>query len=452
MGKGPVLKVLIGLGAPAMLSMFFQNLYALADTVFVSWLGTKELAALSLCIPVLYIGMAMAKGIAVGTTALMSNARGAGDKTMPLQVAGTLIPVLLLVMGPFCLLSLPSINRALFAGFGADAAVLAEVSKFMVWLGLTFPFMGFAMVCEGILLSYGNSKLPMKAMIAGNLLNLGLDPLLIFGCNMGIAGASLSSLTGWLLSGCIMWFSLKKRGLDHPLFIPGRQKLQLWKDMAGQGSPVALAMLVIPLSVAGLNYVLTPFGAAYVGAWALSSRMEQMIVLPLYGLSCSLIPFAGFNLGAGNIARIREGIRLSVIACYVLLVPIGFILWWFAPQVIGLFKPGPGVLALSSWAFRAALLGYWLIPIELMVIGLAQGIKHPGYTMLINSGRLLLLRLPLAFVFARLWGGEAVYLSHTVSLLISGLCSLFILRFLLNLTDQECLRDDHAPGTDPAIP
>ena len=79
MGEGKVLAVLLGLGGPAMISMFFQNLYALVDTVFVSWLGTVELAALSLAIPVLFFGMALAKGVAIGTTALMSHARGNSD-------------------------------------------------------------------------------------------------------------------------------------------------------------------------------------------------------------------------------------------------------------------------------------------------------------------------------------------------------------------------------------
>ena len=448
MGKGNVLQTLIGLSAPAMLSMFFQNLYALADTIFVSWLGTTELAALSLCIPLLFIGMALSKGVAVGTTALMSHARGSGREDRTTQVAGALLPILAVVTAPLCLLAVPEINMVFFDRFGADAAVLAEVKKFMFWLALSFPVMAFAMTCEGVFLSYGDSKLPMKAMIAGNLLNLCLDPLLIFGCNMGIAGASLSSLLGWLCSGSIMWITLKRRNLDHPIFSLTPQKMKVWKDMLFMGGPVSLAMLVMPLSNAGLNFILTPFGPAFVGSWMLSANLEKMIVLPLYGLSCSLIPFAGFNLGAGNGQRIREGIKLAIKSCYMLLIPIGILFYLFAPQIIGLFKPGTEVMTLSSWAFRAALVGYWLMPVELIVIGLAQGIKRPQYTMFINATRLLLLRLPLAFIFARLWGGKAIYISHTASLLISGLISLFVLKRLLHLSDKGCQTSQQKTGRD----
>lgn len=440
MGEGKVFAVLLGLGGPAMISMFFQNLYALVDTVFVSWLGTVELAALSLAVPVLYLGMALAKGVAVGSTTLMSHARGGDDSLKAATITRASLPLALIVLTPLCFLILPEINGWLFGLFDVEQVVLQEVHKFMFWLGWTFPVMGFVMVCEGVFLSYGDAKTPMKAMIVGNVLNIALDPFFMFFCGMGIAGASLASFVGWSVSGLIMFYTLKNRRQDRPVFFCSSKDRLFWKEILSLGGPVALAMLVVPLSMAGLNYVLAPFGAAYVGAWSLSSRLEQMIVLPLYGLSCSLIPFVGFNLGAGNSERIREAVKISIKVCYVILLPTCLLLWLYAPAVIGLFRPGPEVLKLSSYAFRVALLGYWLVPVELIVIGLAQGIKRPKYTLLINVVRLLLLRLPLAFLFAYLWDGEGAYASHTVSMIISGLVCLFLLRRLLVLLDKECGR------------
>jgi len=440
MGEGSVFVVLFSLGAPAMVSMFFQNLYSLVDTVFVSWLGTIELAALSLSLPVFYFAMAIVKGVAVGTTALMSHARGANAPDKASAIAAAAMPLALMLLAPFCLLIFPGINHGFFGLFGVEKTVLVEADKFLFWLVWTFPAMGFAMICEGILLSYGDAKTPMKAMIAGNLLNMALDPILIFTCKMGIAGASLASFIGWALPGCIMWYVLKKRKKDRPHFWGDGNHVRAWKKIFVMGGPVALAMLVMPISAAGLNYVLAPFGPAYMGAWTLSARMEQMIILPLIGLSCSLIPFAGFNLGAGNGVRIREAVRILILVCYGILVPVSVILWICAPGVIGLFRPDSQVLSLSVHAFRLALLGYWLGPMELIVTGLAQGVKRPRYTLFINVSRLLVLRLPLAFLFASLWGGRGVYISHTVSLLVSGLVCLFILRHLLLLVDRDCTR------------
>jgi putative MATE family efflux protein len=446
MGEGKVLSVLLCLGGPAMVSMFFQNLYALVDTVFVSWLGTNELAALSLAVPVLYIGLALNKGIAVGSTALMSHARGAGKQDDAGSIAKSVLPLALCVLGPFCLMAFPQINQPVFGLFNISDAILEQVDLFVFWLALTFPVMSFAMICEGILLSCGDAKTPMKAMIAGNVLNIALDPFLIFFCKMGIAGASLASLIGWGAAGAIMFFSLSKRNMDRPMFVCGLHHVKSWIDIVKVGAPVSLAMLVMPLSTAALNYVLTPLGPAYVGAWNLSSRMEQMVVLPLMGLSYSLIPFAGFNLGKGSSERIREAVWICIKGCYAVIVPVGFLLFFTIQHVLGVFNSASEVQELAGYAFRVALIGYCIVPFELVLVGLAQGIGRPGYVLFINASRLLALRIPLAFAFVIWWGGEGVYASHATSMMVTGLGSLFLIRHLLNIVDEECKSNRQGVG------
>jgi len=439
MGEGKVLSVLIRLGVPAMISMFFQTLYGLVDTVFVSWLGTGELAALSLSLPLFFVAMALAKGVSVGSTALMSHARGAGDNLRASSVAKAALPLALVILCPLCLLAFPAINITVFSLFDISHAILIEVDKFVFWLAWTFPIMGFAMICEGVFLSYGDSKTPMKAMIVGNVFNIALDPFLIFTCNMGIAGASLASLIGWSVSGGLMFFALVRKGHDHPVLLCGREHIRDWGEIVRLGIPVSLSMLVMPISTVGFNYVLAPFGPLFVGAWALSARMEQMLILPLYGLSCSLIPFAGFNLGGGDSLRIREATGLCIKACYVVLVPVGLLLAIFIPDIFGFLNTGPKVSEQASYIFRLALIGCAFIPVELIMVGLAQGVKRPKYTLLINTIRVLVLRLPLAFFFGYLWGGDGVYVSHPVSMMITGVISVFLIRHLLKLVDDECV-------------
>lgn len=437
MGEGPVLSGLLRLGGPAMLSMFFQNLYALTDTVFVARLGTDHLAALSLCIPLLYFSISLGKGISVGAMALMSQARGADDALKAGRVARQALPLAMVVLGPFCLLAIPAVNQTLFRSFGVSGSVLVEVDQFVFWLALAFPVMGFAMLCEGVFLSYGDSKTPMKAMIVGNLLNIGLDPFFIFTCKLGIAGASLASLIGWTVSGLIMIKALRKQGMDRPRFSTAVPDFGLWREILGQGAPVAMGMLVMPVSLVGLNYVLAQFGPAYIGAWNLSSRMEQMLILPIYGLTCSLIPFAGFNLGKGAPERIREAVRLSMLACYGVLLPCAALFWLWAEDIIHLFGPGPQVHTLAVFALRAAVMGYLFVPLELIMAGIAQGVKKPVYTFYVNAGRVLVLRIPLAFLFGMLWHGEGAYVSHPVSMVVTGMVSCFLLRHLLRVADES---------------
>jgi putative MATE family efflux protein len=437
MGDGSVFGVLLRLGAPAMISMFFQNLYALVDTVFVSWLGTGELAAMSLCVPVFFLAMALVKGVAVGGTALMSHARGAKNPGGATDTAACAMPLTLVILSPFYLLAVPAVNAWFFGFFDVDRAVLLQVDRYMYWLVWSFPVMGFAMICEGIHMSYGNARIPMVAYIIGNLVNIALDPFLMFFCRMGIAGASLASLAGWGISGVIMWTALRKKGLDRP---SGLCSVVQWKytgKIAAAGGPIAVGMMIIPFSIMGLNYVLAPFGPAYVGAWNLSSRLEQMIILPLYGLACALIPFVGFNQGAGNTGRIREGIRAALTGSYAVLIPAAALMWLYAPEIISLFRPEPEVLLLCVHAFRLALLGYWLAPFELVMNGTAQGLRQSHYTLIINLLRLVALRLPLAVLFSRVWGGESVYASHMVSIIVTGFVCVFILRHLMHRMNRH---------------
>ncbi|MCK5539498.1 MAG: MATE family efflux transporter [Deltaproteobacteria bacterium] len=434
MGEGRVFTVLLRLGAPAMVSMFFATLYALVDTIFVAKLGTIPLAAMSLAVPMFFIAMSLSKGVAVGALAIMSHARGHGDHKQAEKIAKATYPLAFLTISALLLLAFPTFNQPLFALFDNHPQLLSESGSYMRWLALSFPVIGFVMLSEAIFFSYGDTKTPMLAMIAGNLLNMVLDPLLIFSCGLGVEGASLASLLGWLLSSAIMWRALKNRGLDHPGLKFSRSHLKHWPQIAALGAPVAVSMLVIPVSVAMLNYLLADFGPAYVGAWNLSTRIEQMAILPLYGLSCALVPFIGFNLGLKRFDRIKEACQTALLGCYVIVIPTIIIFWFQADIIMHIFKPSPEVLKLAVFTLKIIGLGYFFTPFELVMTGLSQGLKQPKYSLIINCLRFLLLRVPLALLFSQFWGGHGIYISLPVSLTISGLVSFLLMRRLL----KEC--------------
>ncbi len=431
MGEGRVFPILLRLGAPAMISMFFETLYSLVDAVFVAKLGTIPLAAMSLAIPLLFIAMSLCKGVAVGALATMSHARGSGDHREAGEIAQSAFPLTFLSISFLLLLALPACNRPLFALFDNQPQLLDETGRYTFWLVLSFPFMGLTMLCEAIFFSYGDSKTPMQAMIAGNLLNIVLDPILIFSCGLGVAGASLASLMGWILSGVMMARALSRRKLDGPGFKFSRRHFPNWRKIAVLGAPVSLSMLIIPASTATLNYLLAGCGPAYVGAWNLSARIERMIVLPLYGLSNALIPFISFNLGRKRFDRIRESCRTALFCSYVFVIPAAIFFWFQAGSLIALFQPSPEVLKHSAFALKITSLGFLFIPFELIMLGLTQGLKRPKFALLINFLRLIIVKIPLALIFLKLWGGDGIYISHPVSFVVSGISSFIIIRYLL---------------------
>ncbi len=452
MGKDKVSSVLFRLGAPAMISMFFQNLYALVDTMFVGWLGPHPLASMSLCIPLIFISLALGKGLAVGATTLASRARGEDRPEQASRIIRSVLPLGLIILLPFVLISLPMVNQALFLRLGAHADTLTQIAPYMIWVGPTYPVMGAALICEGIFLSYGDAKTPMIAMIAGNLLNLVLDPFLIFYCNLGVQGASLASLLGWALSGALMWHRLIKKGLDRPVPLCRASDRNFWRPILVMGSPVALSLLIIPLSSLAFNLFLVKAGPAYVGGWALSARVEMMLTLPIYGLACALIPFCGFNLGRKDAARIGEATGFVLMVSYVIMVPVALYFHFKAPQVLALMRPDPGVLEQAAFCLSWAVAGYFFLPFELVAGTVAQGVGQPRYALVINLVRLLALRLPLAFVFMNLWGGRGIYLSHPVSMSLTGLASIFILRHIMGQVSILCRPVLKKPSISRVLP
>lgn len=437
LGRDPVLRVLLRLSAPAMINMFFQNLYSLVDTVFVSWVDTTALAALALAVPVSYVALSLAKGVGGGTTALMSQARGQGQDDRAAALSRAALPLILLVLAPFLVLVVPGPSKAVFRALGAQGQVEAEAYRYAVWMALSFPLLGYVTVCESVFMSHGDARTPMKAMILGNVVNIVLDPLFIFGLGLGVAGASMTTLVGWLLTAAYLNRQLRRHHMVRPGIALQPGTAERWRKIGALGAIIALSMIISPLSLGVINRILAGFGPAAVGAWGIMSRTELMIVLPLFGLSSSLIPYMGYNLGRRRYDRIREGVALALKLGLTAMIAAAIALFLFAGHILVLFQLEPHVLALARTAVRCSALGlpFWVL--EVVLYGVAQGLEHPKFTLGMSVFRMLGARLPLALAFAGLWGARGVFVSHPVSIVLGSLLAVLLLHRLLSRTRRE---------------
>ena len=193
MGQGKVSHVLGRLALPLMVSLFFQNLYAYADTVFVSWLGETPLAAISLALPLTYLALSLAKGVAMGSVILMSFSRGAGDEAAAQKIAESVFPLMLLFMALFSPLMLAPVGQAFYLALGADPDTAVQGTGFIFWLVASFFPMGYVMTVEALFTARGDTVTPMKAMLLGNILNIMLAPIFIFVLGWGLTGAAAAT-------------------------------------------------------------------------------------------------------------------------------------------------------------------------------------------------------------------------------------------------------------------
>ncbi len=436
MGQGKVSLVLGMLALPLMVSLFFQNLYSYADTVFVSWLGEAPLAAISLALPLTYLALSLAKGAAMGSVILMSFARGSGDEAGSRKIAMNLLPLMMLFMALFSPLMLAPVGQAFYLAIGADSVTAIHGTGFIFWLAASFFPMGYVMTVEALFTARGDTVTPMKAMLLGNILNIGLDPLFIFVFGWGVTGAAAATFVGQCISAIYIGFRLQVMlGVSLP-WLPAPGSLRSWWQILKQGLFVTAAYLISPIALMLLNGILVHFGPVAVGAWNLMSRTEMMVMLPIMGLSNALATFAGFNLGRLDYDRVRQGLIFFLKVSWAIIIPASLLFFFLPQQTIGLFRPTPELKLLGGIAMQASALSILFMPLLSAVAGMSQGMKRPVYMMGQMVVYLVFLRVPLADWFAGHWGQEGVYWSHPVASACTAVLSLFLLRRLL----QDCRR------------
>lgn len=431
MGKDRVVKVIVLMALPAMFSMFFQNLYEFVDTMFISWLGADPLGAMGLVMPIFYGALALSKSVQYGLIGISAGARGRGDTEQAETTLAAGLPLMLLLMLPFLLLTIPDIGKSLFGLMGASGILVEQSYTYAFWLVLSFPVMAYFMIGEAMLVGRGDTKSPMMAMVGGNLINLILDPILMFGLGWGLAGAAIATLIGWTLSVVFLLYRLNKLGLHMPGLGWKAAYVRIWNQISRISVYGFIAQISSPLGLALVNLVLVGFGANAVGAWTIMSRLELFSLLPLFGVASALIAFISYNAARGSYARIRRGLWVALGVSIVFVMPIAGVFIMAPHQVIVPFRADPQTASMAAYAIQMAAYAHVICPVELVLFGLAQGLKKPYFYLPAVITRLFLLRYPLALFMAAHYGAQGVFLSQPLSNVGTAILSATLIMVLI---------------------
>lgn len=448
MGQGNVGRTLFRLALPSVVSMFFHTLFHLVDTVFIAWLGEAPLAAMSLTYPVMFAAFALFNGIAVGSTGLVSRSLGGGNDREAAEMAQAACQLALLVSIPPMVLLDRDLSAAFFTVLGGSGPVLAESYGYNTWLVAGFPLMAMSLVLDSVFRSQGDTVTPMVSMVAGNLLNVLLDPVFIFWLDQGIAGASLATFIGRGVSCLYLAWRLKNRSLIRLHWaLPARGFTTRAGLLLRTGLPVSLSQGSVALGSALLNRIMSRFGAAALGAWMLGNRVEGLVFLPAFGINGALIPFIGFNLGKSDVGRVRQAIRAAGTASAVLMLVLGILVYAWPKPILALFRPDPLVMDLAVASIRASATAYLLASLDITFWGVFQGAGHAGWGMAAQFVRTVLVRVPAALWLSGRWGLHGLWWCQPISVLASFSVSWVLLRYLL-----KKLASDAAETAPPKKP
>ena len=403
---------------------FAMNAYNLTDTWFVAQLGTLPLAAIGFTFPVVMLLIFVAGGIGSGVTTLVSHAIGRRDRHSAAGLTTHGITFVVLTTAAISVVGYISIN-AVFTRLGADSQTLPLIGDYMrIWY-LGALFMGLPMLGNGLLISAGDSRSASRVMILGTVINVVLDPILIFGYlglpAMGIAGAALATVIARLIT-TIWLFHLLYRKHRLLLFKISRigEYLISFRKILTFAVPSSLSMMLMPISAAVITRILSDFGNEAIAAIGVAGRIEMFAFVIPMALGMSMTPFVSQNYGANRLDRVREAKTLSTRFALLYGGATAVIFFICAPWFAAAFNSDPKVCKILVTYIRIISFGYGMMEVHRYCGFILTGIHRPGASMILNAIRVLVLLIPLSLLGAHLGGVEGTFIGRLVTDLTVG--------------------------------
>lgn len=390
--KGPLLGHFRTLAIPAAFGMLFSTLYNVVDVYWAGRLSTQAQAGLAIGFQAFFIMMSIGFGLSAALSALVSNAKGLGDRasarTFALQgiVFGIIATLVLMALGwiggPYliALVSEPGDYR--------DAA-----TGYFNWLVLSLPGFLLAYGANGILQAHGDTVTLQRGLMVAFFANVVLNPLLMFGVpgiwgGMGFNGIALSTIISqtavmlWVLHGVF-----KLDVLRDPKQSEFSPQLAKFRQIIAQLLPASTAMMVMFVSGFVVQYALKEFGEDAIAAYGVALRIEQILLLPVLGMTGALLPIIGQNFGASNHQRVKDALFLCWKIGFAMSVVAMPLLWLAGRYAMGVFTDNPTVIDIGA---SYLLVDAFLFPIYMMLFAInsfLQGLKRPIWTLWISIYR-----------------------------------------------------------------
>lgn len=375
------------LAVPAALGMLFSTLYNVVDVYFAGLISTEAQAGLAIGFLAFFILMSVGFGLGSAMSALVGNARGEKDDDQARDLAsqglsfGCTALAVLIVLGWF--LGPLLIKLVSEPGGYRDAAV-----GYYRWLLLALPGFLIAFGANGILQAHGDTKSLQRALMVAFFANIGLNPLFIYVLGMGFNGIALAtaiSQTGVMI--WILYQVMQRRIMQGFQLAWLRPQLNRYKVILAQMAPTAIAMMVMFSSGFVVQFALKGFGEHAIAGYGIALRVEQLLLLPVLGMTGALLPIAAQNFGAKKNDRVKEALffcwKLGAVMC-----AIAFpILWFAAPLLVGLFTDDPNVVQVGVGYLRV---DSFIFPFYMMLFAinsLLQALKRPIWTLWISIYR-----------------------------------------------------------------
>ncbi|MDP5218532.1 MATE family efflux transporter [Ruegeria sp. 2205SS24-7] len=390
--RGPISGHFRALAIPGAIGMVFNTLYNIVDMFFAGLLSTSAQAGLALGFQAFFVAISVGIGLGAAMSALVGNALGAGETRKARRLAAQGLSYGLVAAGLLALAGLwygPALIRLVSVpGEYRDAGL-----RYFHWLLLALPGFLLAFGCNGILQAHGDAVSMQRALMVAFFANIGLNPLLIYGIpglipGIGFDGLAVSTV---LSQTGVMLFMIRQvlrrrrmRRLRLANLVP---RLTAFAEISVQTLPTAVSFMVMLLSGFVMQFALKLFGEHAIAGFGIAIRLEQILLLPVLGVTGALLPIASQNFGARDYERVRMAVFYCWKVGFVMTAIAGPALWIFGRSLLGLFTDDPEVIRVGLSYLRVDSV---ILPVYMMLFSinsLLQAFKRPIWTVWISLYR-----------------------------------------------------------------
>lgn len=432
MGTMPINRLLFTMSMPVIISMLVLAMYNIVDSIFVARLNEEALTAVSMAFPIQNLMISVGAGTGVGINALLSRSLGERNFEQANKAAGNGIFLVLISSILFALFGLffseyyftSQINDTQIIKYGTSYLKICTILSIGIFMQMTM---------ERLLQSTGKTFYTMITQIAGAIVNIILDPILIFGLfglpRMEVAGAALATIIGQLVAMSLAFYLNVTKNKEISIRLKGfRPHIKTIASIYSVGVPAIIMQAISSILLLGINRILLMFTPTAVSVFGVHFRLQSFIFMPLFGLNMGMIPIIAYNYGANHRKRVIDTIKLSHIAAFIIMITGVIIFQIFPKELLGMFKATDQMIEIGIPALRIISICFICAGFCIITISVLQAFGEGMSTLIISAVRQLVVILPVAYIFAKQFGLYAVWWAFPIAEIASvTLCIIFFL-------------------------
>ena len=427
MGIMPVNRLLVTMSLPMIISMLVQALYNIVDSIFVAQISENALTAVSLAFPLQNLMIAFASGTAVGVNALLSRSLGEKNKEYVNQTATHAIVIYMIISAIFMAGGL-TLSHLFFSIQTTNIEIIQGGTNYaMIVVGCSFGLFG-QFLFERLLQATGRTIFTMITQGLGAIINIILDPILIFGYfglpKMGIAGAALATVIGQIIAMLLaIYFNIKHNPDITFSFVGFKFNYHILKQIFAVGLPSIVMQSISSVMNFSMNKILISFSTTATAVFGVYYKLQSFIFMPIFGINNGMIPIVAYNLGARKKERIFEVIKFAIILA-VSIMFIGLIVFELIPEtLLLLFNASDELLRLGIPALRIIAIHFPISGYCIIINAVFQAMGKGTYSLINSIIRQVAILLPCAYFLSLTGNINLVWLAFPIAEAASAISS-----------------------------